>query len=252
MNIPVAVMCKVYVVWGPLLVTLLWTLSCGSTPALLPTSAPTPTPSPREVLGKSSDRMVALNTARFTLEHEGGGSAQLFPGLVLQRVEGRVAMPDSFAVSVEAISSFPRSFVPIDVVVQRDQAFITDFIRRGKWNPIPVENLPFNFADLGRTLSDIILSLQGPSLAGTEVVDGVSSWRINGIVASENLATLIPKAGKGYEVGLELWIGQAEGLLRKVKIKGQVLSTDRPDVVRVLSIYDFDKPVEISLPAVSD
>ena len=192
--------------------------------------------------------MVILDTARFALDHEAGGSALLFPGLELKSVEGEVDMPDRFEVQVGAESIFPRSFVEIDVVVVENQAFMTDFINRKKWNSISVDNLPFNFADLGRTLAGIMLAMEGPVFNGTETVDGVPARRVRGIIPSEALSVLIPKTAEGFEVGLELWVGKEEGLLRKVRIEGQILASDRIDVVRVLKIFEFDQPVEISLP----
>ena len=250
---------------GLIFIALMWGLACSSssTPTTVPTETPvappgstdtavptpTPVPSARQVIENSSVKMLALNTASFTLEHEDEGSSELFPGVELQLVEGQVNIPDRFKVRAEAVSTFPpRSFFKIDVVVVEDQAVMTDFIIRGKWNPIPTENLPFNFADLGRTLSGIILSLEAPAFNGTEVVDGEQTRRIKGVVPSEALKPLVPASGLDYEVGLELWIDQTNSLLRKARIEGQLLSTDQTDVVRVLTIYDFDEPVEISLP----
>ena len=192
--------------------------------------------------------MLALTTAHFTLEHEGDGSAQLFPGIELKQVTGEVDIPDKFKLRAEVVSAFPRSFFEIDIVVVGDKAFMTDFINSGKWNRWPVQSLPFDFADLGRTLNDIILDLQEPTFVGTEIIDDVPIWHIKGITLSENLDTLVPAAGSGYEVGLELWIGQPQGLLMKVRIRGQILDTDNPGVARVLTIHSFDEPVEILLP----
>ena len=163
---------------------------------------------------KSGARMIALDTARFTLEHEGEGSSQLLPGLELKRVEGQVDMPGRYKIRGEAtvvLSQAARAFTELNVVVVEDQAFSTDLIT-GKWTDIPVGTLPFNFADLGRTLSAIISSLEEHVYNGTEVVDGVLSWRIKGIVPSESLATPIPKSAPGRRMGLKSWIGQAEGL----------------------------------------
>ena len=221
--------------------------SCGSQEA--PTSQPgVPTPTPRQLIQQSSRQMTALNTAKFDLFHEDDGSSQLFPGVELTRVEGDVDMPDRFAVSAEAISLFPRSFVRIDVVVSGDQALMTDFLNREKWNPFPIESLPFNFANLGRTLSDIILSMAALSLVGQESVDGVPSRRIRGTVGSAALAPLVPEAAEGFVLTMDLWIGEKKSLLRRVRIEGQILSTDQQDLVRVLRIRDFDEPVEITLP----
>ena len=222
-------------------------LACGSADTPTPQSE-APTLTPQQVVEESGRHMAALNTASFQLVHQDEGSSQLFPGVELLKVQGVVDMPDRFAVAAEAISLFPRSFIPIDVVVSGDRAMMTDFLNREKWNPIPVESLPFDFANLGRTLSDIMLSMEGLTLVAEETVDGVPSWRIRGTVESATLAALVPAAVDGFELTLELWIGQKESLLRRVQIQGQILSTDRPDLVRVLSIWDFDEPVEIALP----
>ncbi len=242
---------------GLLSIALLWSLSCSAaststpepepTPAA-PTQEPTPTPSPREVMERASNRMMTLNTARFSLVHEGEGSVELFPGVELQQLEGQVDMPDRFRVSAEAMSTLFRSFIRIDVVVSGDRAFIRDFIDEDKWNPTPVESLPFDFTDLGSTLSDIIMDLQAPVFTGTEEVDGAPSQRVKGTVLSESLGVLVPGAHLGHQLELELWIGQSEGLLRKVRIEGPIVSTDSPDVVRILAIHSFGKPVEIALP----
>jgi hypothetical protein len=200
------------------------------------------------VIEESSKRMTALNTARFELIHEAGGSSQLFPGVELQRVKGLVHMPDRFAVEAEAVSLFPRSFIEIDVVVSGDQALMTDLLNRDRWIRLPAQGLPFNFSNLGRTLSDIMLSMDNLSFSGGDTVDGVVSRRLKGSVTSDQLGALVPAADAGFQLAMDLWIGQGEPLLRKVRIQGQILSTDRPELVRVLHIWDFDEPVEIVLP----
>ncbi|MCE2405763.1 MAG: LppX_LprAFG lipoprotein [Dehalococcoidia bacterium] len=222
-------------------------LSCGSQEAPAPQSA-APTPTPRQLIEQCSREMTALDTVRFELVHEGDGSSQLFPGMVLTRVVGEVDMPDRFAVSAEAMSLFPRSFIGLDVAVSGDRALMTDFLNPAEWNTLPVESLPFDFANLGGTLSDIILSMEDPREVGEETVDGVPSRHIRGTAGSAALAALIPAAVEGYVLTMELWIGKERALLRQVRIEGQILSTDQPDLVRVLTIRDFDQPVNITLP----
>ena len=258
---------------GLLAIALFWTLSCSPSstptstqettdgqatqspgtgePTPTPIPTPTPTPTPLQILQKSSSKMLSLDTASFTLSHEGEGSSQLFPGVQVQSVEGQVDMPDRFIVKIGAVSTFPRSFIEINIVAVGEEAYMTDFINRERLIPIPVGDLPFDFADLGRTLSDIIIAIQAPVRVGAGGDEDEASWRIRGTVASEALGTLIPSASPDFEVTLELWIDQADGLLTQVRIEGQVLSTDAPDLVRVLTIYDFDAPLEISLPEIT-
>ena len=231
----------------PILFTaVLWTLSCGTAPTGTPLSEPTATPSPRQVIEVSGARMTALKTARFALEQQ-GQSAALFFGVELNLLKGEVSMPDRFKLRVEATSTFIRSFIEINIIGVGDRAFLTNPIT-GEWNEIPTDDLPFNFANLGHTLRDIIRSIQDPRFVGTEELDGVQSWRVKGMVSSEDLISLASGADPGYPVTLEGWIGQPEGLLRKVKIEGRIFAEDDPDVVRVLTLHGFDEPVEISLP----
>ena len=238
-----------FTVLAQLVVALLLAGACSSTPTATTNPDPPPTPSPFQVLEKSSDRMLQLATASFTLEDEGETSARFF-GLEFQSMKGRIKLPDSFIVQVEAIS--PLRFLKVDIVGVRDKVFMSDLIQRGKWISLPADALPFDFVNLGRTLSDIIPSMREVSFGVTESVDGVVSWHIRGVAASESLRTLLTGAGTGFEVVLELWIGQNDHLLRRIRIEGPVYSEDTAEVVRVLSIGDFDKPLDIVLPAASD
>ncbi len=238
---------------GLLVLAHVWILGCASAPAATSTPQPTPTASPREIIERSAKRMIALDTAEFSLTHEGDSSTVLIPTplVVFNLVEGQVDMPDRYSIRVEGSVAFSedlKGFIEIRVVSSGDQTFMTDFINRKKWNPVQPDVLPFNFADLGRTLGDIIDSLEDPRITGTEEVDGVESWRVRGNVPSEGLSSLIPTAEPGFEVGLDLWIGLEHNLLRKARIEGQVLSRDDPQVVRLLTLYNFDQPVDISLP----
>jgi hypothetical protein len=195
--------------------------------------------------------MISLDTASFQLTHEDEGSTVLFPGVVMQTVDGKVDMPNNYGIHMEGEVAFgpsAASFIELDLVAVDDQAFITDIINPEKWIPTEISSLPFNFADLGRTLSDIIQEIEGPIFSGTAEVDGETSIRIVGTVPSVALSVLVPAAVKGFDVELEVWIGQRSSLLRRVRIVGPLLSTDTPDVVRVLTIFDFDGPVEILLP----
>lgn len=234
-----------------MLPALLLILSCGATPTDTPDPIlePTSTPSPLQVMAQSSAKMVKLKTASFSLVDEGETSARFF-GLKFQSMQGEVSIPDSFIVRVEATSLL--GFINISIIAVEQKAFMSDIIDENKWNPVPIEALPFNFADLGRTLGDIIPSIKNPTFNGIEKVGGVTSWRIKGTVLSESLGTLLIGVESGHQVGLEVWIGQEQDLLRKIRIEGQIYSGDGLDVVRVLNINNFDEPVDIALPSQSE
>ena len=178
--------------WLGLLLLLMLTVLAGSSSA---TSTPqtTPTPGPQQLIGKSAARMVDLDTASFTLSHEDEASTNLFPGVDLNLIEGQVNMPDSFKIQVEAMTSFPlpRSFIQIDAVAAEGRAYMTDILIEGKWNEVTVDSLPFDFSDLGRTLSEIILAMENPHMNGTGKIGGVPTIRVKGTVPSEIMKSLV-------------------------------------------------------------
>ena len=211
-------------------------------------TAPTPTVEvqvdPQEVLRGAVNRLMTLESTAFTLEHRVGTSV-LLPGLEMNRVYGVAVIPDRFRFTVEAQIS--GAYVETDMVVIGQQAYMTNFFT-GNWEEVPMEVLPLNFADLGRTLSDILLAVEAPTLAGTQTLRGHRVYLIQGGVHSEDLSALVPNAGVGFDVVLELAVDQKEGLLLQVVITGQVVDTDADETVRVLSLDDFDVPVDIEAP----
>jgi hypothetical protein len=211
-------------------------------------SSATPTPEtpvdPQAVLRQAVERVMSLEYGAFILEHR-VGSTLLLPGLEMTRVYGVADIPDRFRFTVEAESN--GLYIEIDMVVVEDQAYMTNPIS-GEWQPVPMEVIPFRFANLGQTLADIIESVQNPILTGTEELNDYDTYRIQGQVLSDDLVHLVPGAGSGFDVALELWVDRSEGLLIQVLITGKVVPTDQPDAVRALTLDDLDIPVDITLP----
>ena len=67
-------------------------------------------------------------------------------------------------------------------------------------------------------------------------------------IQSEDLSGLVPGAGRGFRVDLDIWLDQAEGLLVQALITGKVVPTDIPDARRLLTLDEFDVPVDITPP----
>ncbi len=221
-------------------------VGCGAGGNPTPANTTGQKPDAAAVLHQSMAEILRLESAAFTLEHL-KGTTTLFPGLEMSKVYGVADIPDRFSLTVEAESVFPRSFVEIKIVVIEDQAYMTN-PGNGRWGEVPPESLPFTLSNLGRTLADIIEAVSTPTLAGSERLNGYDTNRVQGRIRSEDLAELVPGAGEGFDVGLDLWLEQSSGLLLQVRITGMVVPTDVPDTVRQLTLDDINVPVEISPP----
>ena len=211
-----------------------------------PTPASGQPQNPREILQLSVSRLLALDSVTFTLDQQ-KGTTRLFPGLEMSKASGLVNIPDKVSISVEAELAFPRSFVEIKIVTIGDQAYITDFLS-GEWRQVSPDALPVSFGSLGETLADIIEAVEAPVLVGPERVGGRETHHIKGTIQSEALSGLVPGAGQGSSVDLDIWLDQSENQLVQAVIVGKVVPTDIPDARRLLTLDEFDVPVDITAP----
>ena len=220
---------------------------CGSEATPTPARALSQAADSKVVLNQAVDELLRLESAAFSLEHLQGTTA-LIPGfLEMKKVSGVVDIPDRFRLKVQAETLVPRAFVEINVVVIEGQAYMTD-PGTGRWGDVSPESLPFDLSNLGRTFANIIQAVQVPSAAVPEELRGHDTHHIKGLVKSQALADLIPGAGDGLDVELDLWLEQSSNLLLQALITGRVIPRDEVGTVRVLTLDDINVPVEISPP----
>ena len=216
------------------------TATAPATPT--PPATPAPTPTPADVLGEAAERMAALGSLAFALEHEEGRSP-IMPGVEAERVEGVVALPDRASLRVDAIATALGMFVSLEIVIEGTEASMTDPLT-GAPRRLEAASLPFDFLDLGVTLGDIVRRVEGPAFATVEEVDGSPGRWISGAVLGRDLTALIPSAVADATVRLEVWVGE-DHLVRRVRIDGPVVAGDAPGVVRALTFRAFDEPVTV-------
>ena len=148
---------------------------------------------------------------------------------------------------VEAETVVPRSFVQIDVITIGDQAYMTDLLTK-EWRQVEPSALPFTLSDIRQTLAGIIEAVDEPTLVGSERLGKRETRHIRGSILSQDLGGLVPGAGNGFDVRLELWLTNPGNLLLQVLISGKVVPTDEPGTVRRLTLDEINVPVEINPP----
>ena len=219
--------------------------------AIAACASPTPTATPksvdpREELQRTVERLLALESGSFDLEHI-VGSTSLLPGVLMHRAYGRSVVPDKFDVTVEAELLFPRSYLEIGMISIDGTAYMTNVLN-GQWGEVPQDTLPINLSNFGDILARIVGKVQSPELLGAERLDGVDVYRIGGVILSEDLQELVPTAATGYEVSLEVMTDRDTGALRQALITGQVVATDVPESQRRLTIDNLNQPITITAP----
>ena len=214
--------------------------ACGTPPA--PT--PEPPPNPRVLLDRAAERLVALRTVAFDLQHQ-EGSTQLFPGVEMTRAFGETEIGKGFRFTVEA--QLGSSYFETHAVVLDERTYMTNFLT-GSWEEVAHGSLPFNFSNVGQSLADVLENVRDPDLLGEEPIDGKDAYRIRGSSWSEDLRVLVPNAGDGHDVVMELWVDRDTGALAYATLTGPLVDTDAPEVVRTLALTGLDQPVEIAIP----
>ncbi len=212
-------------------------------------SDPTPTPEPEltleEVLERTSDHLLSFQTARFQMIDEMESGTKFF-GQTLKSVDGKVQAPDRTDLKVD-VESPALGFVQIGIIAVGDSAMM-QFASGAPWTALPLEQVPFNFIGLGKTLSDLLPKIQNIELTGRETVNGMETIRIDGDLVSEDLANLITSADSGHPIDLTVWVGAKDQSVRQIRIVGNVFTDDGAGTSRLIILSDYDQPVDIQLP----
>ena len=226
---------------------LLLTAVCGTESAPTPTPTPSPTPDLGDLLSRAGKKLDTMTTAKFKMVDETESGAKFFE-MTFKSMEGEVQPPNSFRMVVDVIAP-GFGFVEIEMIGVGDQAYMK-LSKDAPWAPLPLDQVPFNFAGLGTTLRDLLPTIKDPAITGRESVMDTQAVRVEGTIASDELLDLITSADPGHTVALTLWIDEADQALHQIRIVGQVDDDDAPETSRLITIEGFNVPVYIQLPDV--
>ena len=229
---------------GLMAVFLFFVAACGgeSTPA------PVPDVDLGDLLSRAGEKMAAMSTAKFSMIDEKESGAKFF-GTTFKSMETEVKAPDSFRMVVD-VEAPGFGFVEIEMLAVGDQAYMK-LSKDAPWNPLPLDQVPFNFVGLGFTLRDLLTTIKdGATITGRESVLDTQTIRVEANLVSDQLSSLLSTVDSGHAVALTLWIDEAEHALRQIKIAGQAYDDDAPETIRILTIVGIDVPVDIQLPDV--
>jgi hypothetical protein len=81
-----------------------------------------------------------------------------------------------------------------------------------------------------------------------EKVGDVQCYHIKGEIVSQDLEPITGVTAKDVPISVEVWIGKEGFLVQQVKLTGKITDTEKDGIVRTLTISDYDKDVDISLP----
>lgn len=194
------------------------------------------------LLAASAERMEAVQTFRFVLEHE-GGRAEIVRGLMMESAEGEVAGPDRMRMDVKARAG-PLN-VEVGIVVLPEESFITNPIT-GRWEreAISLEGI----FDPSAGAPGLMRSVADARVTGSERIGGVEVYVVEATVDSGELGFFAPEAEAGRALPTRAWIGVDDPLLYRVEIEGAVAPGEADGLLRRLSLSRFDTDIQITPP----
>ncbi len=208
---------------------------------------PTPTPPSAEAL---RDRTVValrqLSTVHFEVAHEAGGT-DLGGGLLLLTAEGDALFPDRAELTALTLLEAAGINLSMGIVQIARETYVRDPVSR-IWREADPGTIPFNFVGMHDSLADALAAASDLAIADGGNRGGVRTFLLTGAVAARAFAGLVPSAVQDSELAIEVWIGMQDALPRSVRMVGELVAGDAPDMTRLMTLRDFNAPVTVEPP----
>ncbi len=197
----------------------------------------------RDLLARSADRMEQVDSFAFEVEHE-NGSTQIVGGIRMERAEGRVQGTERMQLEVEA--RFASTNIRTGIVILPGEGYLQNPIT-GRWERQDGIDISSLF-DPATGVTGLMRAATDVEVVDREDADGVDSYVVESTVDSGNLQVFVGNAAPGNPVNARVWIGVEDLLVRQIEVVGPLAPNDASDILRRLTLSDFDEVVEITAP----
>ncbi len=166
----------------------------------------------------------------------------------IRSANGDVIMPDK--VKAQATVVLSGQAVSVELISIGDTQYITDPIT-GQWRVIKGLLDPRTLTNPNTGIISLLNKVQKLSQPTDDTVNGVSCWRVSGLLDAKYLAFF---TGGGTPAGTMLQtsacVGKSDALLYQVKVTGQAAPNDTPDTTYLFNISKYNENITITAPQV--
>jgi len=94
----------------------------------------------------------------------------------------------------------------------------------------------------------ILDKIVSPTYVNDESIGGTATHHLKGTVAAADVAAVVGAVEVTGTFPTEIWVGVKDGYVYQVQISGAATSTDDPKTVRVITLSNLNKSVDIKAP----
>ncbi|MEX2375792.1 MAG: LppX_LprAFG lipoprotein [Dehalococcoidia bacterium] len=196
-----------------------------------------------DVLDRSAERMEALSSFAFEVQHENGATA-IVGGIQMVSATGAVQGTDRMQLDIQA--RFANTNIETGIVILPGEGYLQNPIT-GRWQRQGGMDIS-EFFDPARGVTGLMRGTSSVEVVAGDTVDGVSTYVLEAQLDSGDLGVFVGNAPAGREVTARIWIGMDDLLVRRIEVNGPLTPGDAENVVRRLILRDFDSVVEITAP----
>jgi lipoprotein LprG len=204
-------------------------------------------PDPGRVLRDAGHAMASVKSVKADAKFGPGVSLQ---GLTLTTASSSVHLPDQSDTTFKVKQG--DFLVDVRVVTSGGHVYLRlPFSRFSELSDTQAAEIP-NLArllDPNSGLASVLAAGKNPNYQGTEKIGDADSDKVSTSYTAAQVGQLLGLTPAG-PVNATVWAGQSDHLVRRVILAGPLLQAGKNVQVEV-DLHDFNRPVEITAPAVA-
>jgi hypothetical protein len=207
------------------------------------------------LLERAATTLAELETFGFEMQTV-RGSSTIMSGFELESVEGVVRRPTDLQAEIGV--SIPIGKLSIGAISLDGVFYIQDPLSDGSWMELGEMGEVQSLVNPDLLILSAVRLVQDARITGTGKVDGANTNVVEGTV---DFSGLLERFGEGEEqdqmssllagepVDVSFWIDEEDRIV-EVELFGPIFASESEDVVRVVTLFDFNEAVEIEAPEV--
>ncbi len=211
------------------------------------TSGPGPKPTAQQILSTVQKNFHAVSSFHVLMKTANLGTAGTAPVLITN-ADGDVLMPDKLR--AQASVQLSGQAVTVNLISIGPNQYITDPIT-GQWRVVKGVLDPRTLTNPDTGIISLAGKLQNVTGPTADTVNGVSCWRVDGLLNAQDLAFFtgggVPK---GTMLKTSIWAGQDDGLPYEVSVVGQATTGDTSQTSRTFFISKYNESLNIVAPTI--